>query len=77
MNVFLDGLRVLPYGREDADVFGIELERSKNYGRAFWSYRRLFGRIAITCSANPRLRDKAGREGLGPVALFRRVRDPV
>ena len=64
MNVFRDGLRVLPYGREDADLFQIELERSRNAGRAFWSYRRLFGRIAVTRSDNPRLRDKAGREGL-------------
>jgi hypothetical protein len=46
--VFRNGLRVMPYGREDNDFFGIELRRSKNFGREFWSYRRLFGRVALT-----------------------------
>lgn len=64
MNVFRDGLRVMPYGRANADLFELEVERSKNAGVAFWSYRRLFGRVAITRADNPRLMDKAGREGL-------------
>ena len=64
MNVFRDGLRVQPYGREDADLFAIEDRRSRHAGREFWSYRRLFGRVVITRDDNPQLRDKAGREGL-------------
>ena len=62
--VYRDDLRVMPYGRPEADYFGIEERRSKNVGRAFWSYRRTFGRVALTRAENPNLRDKAGREGL-------------
>lgn len=62
--VFRDGLRVLPYGREDNDFFEIEMRRSKNAGREFWNQRQMFGRIAISRKNNPNLKDKAGREGL-------------
>lgn len=62
--VFRNGLRVMPYGREDNDFFEIEKRRTSHAGREFWSYRRLFGRVAITRQENPNLRDKAGREGV-------------
>ncbi|WP_047250449.1 ATP-binding protein [Chromobacterium subtsugae] len=62
--MYRDGLRVMPYGREDNDYFQIEKRRTMHAGRAFWSYRRLFGRIALQREENPNLRDKAGREGL-------------
>lgn len=62
--IYRDQLRVMPYGRAQADYFGIEERRSKNVGREFWSYRRTFGRIAISRDENPNLKDKAGREGL-------------
>ena len=62
--VYRDGLRVMPYGRPDADFFGIEERRGKHAGRYFWAHRRSFGRVAFTRSDNPNLRDKAGREGL-------------
>ncbi len=62
--IFRDGLRVLPYGRTDNDFFEIESRRSKNAGREFWNHRQMFGRLAITRSANSNLKDKAGREGL-------------
>lgn len=61
--IYRDGLRVLPYGREDNDFFEIEFKRSKNAGRYFWNHRQMFGRIALTRRSNPNLRDKAGREG--------------
>lgn len=61
--IFRDGLRVLPYGREANDFFEIETRRSINAGREFWNKRRMFGRVAISRSLNPNLRDKAGREG--------------
>lgn len=61
--VYRDGLRVMPYGREDNDYFEIELRRTKSFGRYFWSNRRLFGRVAIQRDNNPNLKDKAGREG--------------
>ena len=61
--IFRDGLRVLPYGREDNDFLEIEYRRSLNAGRYFWNHRQMFGRISLTRSRNPNLRDKAGREG--------------
>lgn len=62
--VYRDGLRVMPYGRPSADFFELEERRGRHTGRYFWSYRRSFGRVAITYDNNPNLRDKAGREGL-------------
>lgn len=62
--IYRDGLRVMPYGRPDADFFEMEERRSRHAGRAFWAHRRLFGRIALTRKHNPNLCDKAGREGL-------------
>lgn len=62
--LFRDGLRVLPYGRPDSDLFEIDAQRGKNAGRYFWAHRRMFGRIAFSRLDNPNLLDKAGREGL-------------
>lgn len=62
--VYRNGLRVMPYGREGNDFFEIEKRRTMHFGREFWSYRRLFGRVAITRNNNPNLKDKAGREGI-------------
>ncbi len=64
LGVYRDGLRVMPYGRPDADFFRIEERRGKHAGREFWAHRRTFGRVAFTHRDNPNLRDKAGREGL-------------
>ena len=61
--IYRNGLRVLPYGREDNDFFEIEKRRSMNAGREYWNARRIFGRIAISREHNPNLKDKAGREG--------------
>lgn len=61
--LFRNGLRVLPYGREDNDFFMIEKLRSINAGREYWNARRMFGRVAISRENNPNLKDKAGREG--------------
>lgn len=61
--VFRNGLRVMPYGREDNDFFEIERRRGLHAGREFWSIRRLFGRVALSMDGNPNLKDKAGREG--------------
>ena len=63
LRIYRDGLRVMPYGREDNDFFEIEKRRSKNAGREYWNARRMFGRLAISRQANFNLRDKAGREG--------------
>ena len=62
--VYRNGLRVMPYGREDNDFFEIEKRRTLHAGREFWANRRTFGRVAITRELNPNLKDKAGREGI-------------
>ena len=64
MKIYRDGIRVMPYGTHGADFFRIEERRSRHAGREFWSYRRSFGRVAISGKGNPNLKDKAGREGL-------------
>lgn len=62
--VYRDQLRVMPYGRPDSDFFKIEERRTLHAGREFFSFRRVFGRVAISRLTNPHLKDKAGREGL-------------
>ncbi|MDF2395817.1 histidine kinase [Pseudomonas sp. 3MA1] len=73
LNVYRDGLRVMPYGRPESDFFKIEERRQFHAGREFWASRRVFGRIAISRSSNPNLRDKAGREGLIDNAASRAI----
>ncbi|WP_404938390.1 ATP-binding protein [Pseudomonas atacamensis] len=73
LNVYRDGLRVMPYGRPESDFFKIEERRQFHAGREFWASRRVFGRIAITRLRNPNLRDKAGREGLIDNAASRAI----
>lgn len=75
--MFRDMLRVMPYGREDYDFFGIEKRRAAHAGREFWQNQRLFGRIAFSRKDNPNLKDKAGREGLIDNRAAKGVRDLV
>lgn len=74
VSLYRDYLRVMPYGRPDADFLGMEERRSKNAGREFWAHRRSFGRIGVTRLGNPALKDKAGREGLVDNRAFREMR---
>ncbi|MGR9272899.1 ATP-binding protein (plasmid) [Rhizobium leguminosarum] len=74
VSVYRDFLRVMPYGRPDADFLGMEERRSKNAGREFWAHRRSFGRIGVSRIKNPALKDKAGREGLVDNRAFREMR---
>ncbi|MGJ5197153.1 ATP-binding protein [Bradyrhizobium sp. HKCCYLRH1030] len=72
--VFRDFLRVMPYGRSNADFLQLEERRGKHAGREFWAHRRSFGRIGFTRAENPSLKDKAGREGLVDNRAFREMR---
>jgi signal transduction histidine kinase len=74
VSLYRDYLRVMPYGRPDADFLKMEERRSMHAGREFWSHRRSFGRIGISLAGNPALRDKAGREGLVDNRAFREMR---
>jgi signal transduction histidine kinase len=75
--IYRNNLRVLPYGREGSDFFRIELRRSKNFGRAFWSIRQMFGGVSISAEENQNLRDKAGREGFIDNQASKRFRDII
>ena len=75
--LYRDGLRVMPYGREDSDFFEIEQRRSKQAGREFWNHRQMFGRVAISKSVNPNLRNKAGREGIVDNRASKALKDIV
>ena len=61
--VYMDGIRVQPYGRPDADWLEIEERRSKGAAYYYFSYRRMFGAVHLTTDQNPALKEKAGREG--------------
>ena len=74
VSVYRDFLRVMPYGRPDADFLGLEERRGRSAGREFWAHRRSFGRIGFSRSANSTLKDKAGREGLVDNRAFREMR---
>lgn len=76
LRIYRDGLRVMPYGRDDSDFFEIESRRTRNAGQYFWSSRKTYGRISISRLGNPNLKDKAGREGLmdnRAAMLFREI----
>lgn len=75
--IYRNGLRVLPYGREDNDFFRIEMRRSFRAGTEFWNARRMFGRIAISTQNNPHLKDKAGREGFIDNAAAKALRQII
>lgn len=61
--VYRDGIRVMPYGRDDQDFLEFEYRRNLRAGDYVFSHRRMFGYVGITSINNPNLRDKAGREG--------------
>jgi signal transduction histidine kinase len=61
--VYMNDIRVCPYGRDDADFLSFEKRRSLNAGRYFWSARRMFGGVFLRREVNLQLIEKAGREG--------------
>ena len=73
--IYRDGIRVLPYGNSDFDFLDIERGRTKSASDSFFSYRRMFGVIELTRSANSELREKAGREGFASNEAYRQFRD--
>jgi signal transduction histidine kinase len=73
--VYRDAIRILPYGRSTFDWLDIEVNRSKGAAYYFFSYRRMFGYVAITRQANSGLQEKAGREGFRENRAYRQFRD--
>ena len=72
--IYRDGIRILPYGNSDYDFLSIEQRRTKSASYYFFSYRRMFGVIDITCADNPNLVEKAGREGFRENAAYRQLK---
>ena len=73
--IYRDGIRVSPYGSPRQDFLEFEERRSRHAGYYFFSHRLMFGAIRITRERNPRLTDKAGREGLQENRAYRDFRD--
>lgn len=69
--VYRDEFRVLPYGRADHDFLKFEERRSLSATYYQFSRRRIFGYIEINRETNPKLIDKAGREGFIVNKAFR------
>jgi len=75
--IYRDDFRVLPYGRTEHDFLGFETRRSKSATYYFISHRRMMGYVAIKRESNPRLKDKAGREGFIDNQAFRDFRSDL
>ena len=61
--VYMDGVRVQPYGRPDVDYLEIEERRTRGAAYYYFSYRRMFGAVSLNSHVNSALEEKAGREG--------------
>lgn len=75
--IYRDQIRVLPYGNQDFDWIGLERARSEHAGRAYFSYRRMFGAVEIGHEHNSNLVEKAGREGFRENRAYRQFRGVV
>ena len=75
MYIYRDGIRILPYGDYSFDWLEVEKRRNKGAGYYFFSFRRMFGAVLLTRSANAELAEKAGREGLQQNEAYRQLRD--
>ncbi|MEZ8865214.1 ATP-binding protein [Vibrio splendidus] len=69
--IYKDGVRVLPYGKQEFDFLHFEEKRSKRASHAFFSHRLMFGAIDIEHDVNIELEEKAGREGLRQNIAYR------
>ncbi len=74
MYVYLDGIRVLPYGNPDFDWLHIEERRSKSASYYFFSHRRMCGAVLLSRRENGDLDEKAGREGFIRNVAYRDLR---
>jgi signal transduction histidine kinase len=72
--IYKDNIRILPYGNNDYDFLDIEKNRTKGATYYYFSYRRMFGVIQISQDNNPRLSEKAGREGFRENRAYREFR---
>lgn len=69
--VYMNDIRVQPYGRANEDFLEFEQRRSLNAGRYFFSHRRMFGGLFLNQSDNAALVEKAGREGFQQTGAYK------
>lgn len=72
--IYRNGIRVLPYGDTGYDWLDIELRRSKGASYYYFSHRKMFGMVEIDANYNPKLMEKAGREGFQENKAYRQFR---
>lgn len=72
--VYMDGIRVLPYGNTDFDWLNIELNRSKGAAFYYFSHRNMLGAVLLSRAVNSNLEQKAGREGFVKNGAYRDLR---
>lgn len=72
--IYRDRIRILPYGHSDTDFLQMEKRRSMKAADWFFTYRRMFGYVAINHNANKELNEKAGREGFRQNQAYRDFR---
>jgi len=72
--IYKDGVRILPYGDTDFDWLEIEKRRTLSASYYYFSYRRIFGVVEINQRDNPRLKEKAGREGFLENQAYRQLK---
>lgn len=70
-SVYLNNVRIQPYGMADNDFLSFEARRSLNAGRYYFSHRRMFGGVFIPSKKTTNLKEKAGREGFINNSAFR------
>ncbi len=73
--IYKDGIRILPYGDSDYDFLDIEKRRTKSASYYFFSHRRMFGVMEISRANNPKLIEKAGREGFIENKAYRQFKE--
>lgn len=62
-SIYLNNVRVQPYGTAENDFAGFEARRLKNAGIYYFASRRMYGGVFIPSIKGTELREKAGREG--------------
>jgi len=60
--LFKNGFRVLPYGKNDDDSWGLNVKAQQGFGR-FLSTRELFGRVDITTENVDEFKEVSSRDG--------------
>jgi signal transduction histidine kinase len=73
--VYMDNIRILPYGDHSFDWLEVEKRRNKGSGYYFFSFRRMFGAVLLSREKNGALAEKAGREGFQANRAYRELRE--